>query len=53
MPEQPVHERTDPDRSAWVAGTEIERVLLEAPTDASLLDDVAAVRGEAVEVVRV
>jgi prevent-host-death family protein len=46
---RPVAELVPLGRPQWTAGAAIERVLREAPADAGLLDDLAAIRGEIVE----
>jgi prevent-host-death family protein len=46
---RPVAELVPLDRPQWASGAAIERVLREAPADAALLDDLAAIRGEAIE----
>lgn len=46
---RPVAELGPLDRSAWISGAAMERVLREAAADADLLDDVAPVRGQVIE----
>jgi len=46
---RPVAELVPLGRPAWTSGAAIERVLAESPADPGLLDDLAAVRGQAVE----
>jgi prevent-host-death family protein len=46
---RPVAELVPLGRPLWASGAAIERVLREAPADAGLLDDLAAVRDERVE----
>lgn len=46
---RPVAELVPLGRPAWTSGAAIERVLAENPADPGLLDDLAAVRGQAVE----
>jgi len=46
---RPVAELGPLDRSAWISGAAVERVLREAAADADLLDDVAPVRGQVIE----
>jgi prevent-host-death family protein len=46
---RPVAELVPLARPSWVSGPAIERVLHEAPADAALLDDLAAIRGQVVE----
>jgi prevent-host-death family protein len=36
-------------RSPWVSSSELRRIVREAPADASLLDDLAEIRGALVE----
>ena len=45
---RPVAELVPLDRPRWATGAAIERVLRDAPADAALLDDLAAVRAERV-----
>ncbi len=37
------------ERGPWVSSDEVRRILLEAPADRGLLDDLACVRGGVVE----
>jgi prevent-host-death family protein len=46
---RPVAELVPLDRPRWASGAAIERVLREAPADAALLQDLAAIRGQSVE----
>jgi prevent-host-death family protein len=46
---RPVAELVPLERARWASGAAIERVLREAPADAGLLDDLAAVRDEVIE----
>jgi prevent-host-death family protein len=46
---RPVAELIPLDRPRWTSGGAMERVLREASADATLLDDLAAVRGQTVE----
>ena len=46
---RPVAELVPLGRPRWASGAAIERILHEAPADAALLDDVAAVRDQVVE----
>jgi prevent-host-death family protein len=46
---RPVAELVPLDRPRWASGAAIERLRLEAPADAGLLDDLAAVREQVVE----
>jgi prevent-host-death family protein len=36
-------------RTTWASGPAMERVLLKAPADEALLDDLAVVRGQTIE----
>jgi prevent-host-death family protein len=46
---RPVAELVPLDRPRWASGAAIERALREASADTRLLDDLAVIRGEAVE----
>ena len=46
---RPVAELVPLGRPRWASGAAIERVLLEASADATLIDDLAAIRGQVVE----
>jgi antitoxin (DNA-binding transcriptional repressor) of toxin-antitoxin stability system len=46
---RPVAELVPLDRPRWASGAAVERILREAPADPALLNDLAAVRGQAVE----
>lgn len=46
---RPVAELVPLERPRWASGAAIERVLAEAPADAGLLDDLAAIRGQTVK----
>lgn len=46
---RPVAELVPLDRPRWASGAAIERILREAPADAALLDDLAAIRGQVIE----
>jgi prevent-host-death family protein len=46
---RPVAELVPLERPRWASGAAIERVLREAPADAGLIDELAAVRDEVVE----
>ena len=46
---RPVAELVPLDRPRWASGAAIERILQEAPADAALLDDLAAIRGQVVQ----
>jgi prevent-host-death family protein len=46
---RPVAELVPLDRPRWASGAAIERALGEGSADARLLDDLAVIRGEAVE----
>ena len=46
---RPVAELVPLGRPQWTSGAALERVLREAPADAALLDDLAAVRSQTVE----
>jgi prevent-host-death family protein len=46
---RPVAELVPLGRPRWTSGAALERVLREAPADAALLDDLAAVRSQKVE----
>jgi prevent-host-death family protein len=46
---RPVAELVPLDRPRWASGAAVERVLREAPADAALLEDLAAIRGQSVE----
>jgi len=46
---RPVAQLGPLQRATWVSGTAMERVLREAPADAGLLDDLAALREQTVE----
>lgn len=47
---RPVAQLGPLQRTAWVSGAAMERVLREAPADAGLLDDLAVLREQTVEV---
>ena len=49
MNRRPVAELVPLERPRWASGAAIERVLAEAPEDAGLLDDLAAIRGQTVK----
>jgi prevent-host-death family protein len=46
---RPVAELVPLGRPQWAAGAAIERILKENPSDAALLDDLAAVRRQTIE----
>ncbi len=46
---RPVAQLGPLQRTVWVSGAAMERVLREAPADAGLLDDLAALREQTVE----
>jgi prevent-host-death family protein len=46
---RPVAELVPLKRAQWASGAAIERILREAPADAALLDDLAALRDQVVE----
>jgi prevent-host-death family protein len=46
---RPVAELVPLDRPRWASGAAFERVLHDAPADAGLLDDLAAVRSQVIE----
>jgi len=46
---RPVAELVPLGRPVWTSGAAVERILREAPADPGLLDDLAAIRGEAIE----
>lgn len=46
---RPVAQLGPLERAAWTSGPAMERVLREAPADAGLLDDLAALREQTVE----
>jgi prevent-host-death family protein len=46
---RPVAQLGPLQRTTWASGPAMERVLLEAPADAALLDDLAVLRGQAIE----
>jgi len=46
---RPVAQLGPLERATWVTGGAMERVLREAPADAGLLDDLAALREQTVE----
>ena len=46
---RPVAQLGPLERATWVSGGAMERVLREAPADAGLLDDLAALREQTVE----
>jgi prevent-host-death family protein len=46
---RPVAELVPLERPRWTSGAAVERILAEAPADAGLLDDIAAVRGQGVD----
>jgi prevent-host-death family protein len=46
---RPVAELVPLGRQQWASGAAMERVLREAPADAGLLDDLAALREQTVE----
>jgi prevent-host-death family protein len=46
---RPVAELIPLERPRWASGAVFESVLLEAPADPGLLDDLAGVRGQTVE----
>ena len=46
---RPVAELAPLGRPVWTSGAAFERVLREAPADEQLLDDLAPVRGQAIE----
>ncbi len=46
---RPVAQLGPLERTVWVSGPAMERVLREAPADAALLDDLAALREQTVE----
>jgi prevent-host-death family protein len=45
---RPVAELAPLARQAWFSGAAVERVLRDAPTDATLLDDLAPVREQTI-----
>lgn len=47
---RPVAQLGPLQRTTWASGATMERVLREAPADAGLLDDLAALREQTVEV---
>jgi len=46
---RPVAQLAPLERAVWASGPSMERVLREAPADAGLLDDLAALREQTVE----
>jgi prevent-host-death family protein len=46
---RPVAELAPLGRAAWISGAAFERILREAPADRRLLEDLAAVREQAIE----
>lgn len=46
---RPVAQLGPLERTAWVSGAAMERVLREAPADSGLLDDLAPLREQTVE----
>jgi prevent-host-death family protein len=46
---RPVAELVPLGRPQWTSGAAIERILVESPADAVLLDDLAFVRGQPIE----
>jgi hypothetical protein len=38
-----------PERGPWVSSDEVRRILVEAPADQGLLEDLAGVRGQLVD----
>lgn len=46
---RPVAELVPLDRPRWASGAAIERILHESPADEALLDDLAAVRAQVIE----
>jgi prevent-host-death family protein len=46
---RPVAELVPLERPVWASGAALERIVREAPADAALLDDLAAVRSETIE----
>jgi prevent-host-death family protein len=46
---RPVAELVPLGRPHWVSGAAIERILVESPTDAALLDDLAFAREQTIE----
>jgi prevent-host-death family protein len=46
---RPVAELVPLDRPRWASGSAIERVRLEAPADARLLEDIAVMREQVIE----
>jgi prevent-host-death family protein len=46
---RPVAEIVPLGRPQWTSGAAIERILLEAPADRGLLDDLATIRNELIE----
>jgi prevent-host-death family protein len=50
MSRRPVAQLGPLEREAWVSGASIERILREAPADKALLDDLAVLREQTVDV---
>lgn len=46
---RPVAQLGPVERTAWVSGAAMERVLREAPADSGLLDDLAPLREQTIE----
>jgi prevent-host-death family protein len=46
---RPVAQLVPLERPVWASGSAMERVLLEAPADAGLLDDLAPLREQIIE----
>jgi prevent-host-death family protein len=46
---RPVAELVPLGRPEWTTGAAIQRILLETPADAGLLDDLSAVHGQTIE----
>jgi prevent-host-death family protein len=46
---RPVAQLGPLERAAWASGAAMERVLVEAPADAGLLDDLAPLREQTIE----
>jgi prevent-host-death family protein len=46
---RPVAQLGPLQRATWASGPAMERVLHEAPADTALLDDLAVLRGQAIE----
>jgi prevent-host-death family protein len=46
---RPVAELVPLQRPTWASGASMERVLRDAPADAALLDDLAAVRDQVID----